>query len=226
MNLKVFLTTTGLMVRDGKQYYFFSNDGEYRRRATREEGEMLEEILSPIKLLQEEGLKEELLAAIQNTEDLWSFVLEVKISDYESHKSETCFNGGDYAFHTKQMYFGKKIGNKLHFRMLEIYTTSAKFEYDELHGNFQSNLNLVEITGTVMEIRVCTRSEDSEIHFELESQPVPLSALLYASNVEVTSRYSKEGSQTFETPYGAENVYKKIEALWPEYSLFPGRPYR
>ena len=69
---------------------------------------------------------------------VWELVGRIHIEeDYTSYKSETCNNGGDYAYYTYLDVYCATINDKVVIRTVTVYGTSAEFDYDNLAGGFQ-----------------------------------------------------------------------------------------
>jgi len=124
------LTRTGLLAYNKQIGYFFcDNGGRFRRFSSKEEGENLEPQLHEITV-----------NMTVTAPGKWRFLWSWRISDFTQHKPETCFNGGDYAFYETHYIFGRINAGELELLDVERYTTSAEFDYDEVHGAFQSGL--------------------------------------------------------------------------------------
>jgi hypothetical protein len=92
----------------------------------------------------------------------WEHLITLRSEkDYSWYKAETCNNGGDYAFFVDTMYFRMKVNRRNRYCKLDIHSTTAEFDYDELGHGFQScgSLNVVN---TILPVTIKTQTKPDE----------------------------------------------------------------
>ena len=136
---RVVLTKTGLAATDESMFFYCSNSGEFRRYMSEEEFNSLS---ANCPLIHFAYIFPELHPTVE-LPDKWRFLWSWGVADYTSHKPETCFNGGDYAFYERHAIFGRINAGKLELLEVVRHTTSAEFDYDEVSASFQSGLGKV-----------------------------------------------------------------------------------
>ena len=143
---KCFLTNGDNLLRFHStlnKFYFQKPDGEFLREVSSGEAEFLCKNCLEVDVHfphpEPEFLPE------------WHFIASIRVEeDYSRFKSETCNNGGDYAFYTYHDWFMAKYPNgELKFAYVERFSTSAEFPFDELTGRFQSDLGTVYISNGI-----------------------------------------------------------------------------
>lgn len=200
-----YVTNNGLLVNisvipEKEQWAFLNNNGTFRRECTVGEAQHLTE-----------GEIELPIAAIQfpNQPHLeaptWFLMKEIKILDnYSNFDVNSCRTGGNYSFHEKLLLFAAVVNNEWTFRTTTVYSTSAGFEYDELYGCFQQNLNTVEVINTFSRLEFRTQGWD-QTTLEQISDVVELESFLHLEYEYIGERdnendgdYSKPALSGFE----------------------------
>lgn len=132
---KMFLTNGGNLLRFHPTFdkaYFQKPSGEFIREVYDSEAEYLRQNCLEIE------------CSVEHPKFLptWHFIKSVLVvQDNSNYRWETCCNGGNYSFQTyHDWYVAKYPDGSWKFAFVERYSTSAEFEYDELAGNFQSDL--------------------------------------------------------------------------------------
>lgn len=139
--MRTFLTKNGNILKvDSNSGYFYNGEGNFLRHCTSEEVQYFMDILPQIKFISQLDWE---------TPMNWEFLWSVKHSNFSSYKAETCRNGGDYAFYTEQRYYARKTRKGWQFKFVEVYSTSAEFDFDEIKGQFQSTSPTWAIDGNL-----------------------------------------------------------------------------
>lgn len=139
----MYLTNGGNLLRfhpEFNKWYFQKPDGEFIREVSDSEGEYLSQ----------QCLEVEIKDDIAHPEFLptWHFIKSVQVTqDNSNYRWETCNNGGNYSFQVYHDWYVAKYPNgEWKFAFVERYSTSADFSYDELTGQFQSDLGTLYLS--------------------------------------------------------------------------------
>lgn len=133
---KTFLTNGGNLFRFHpleKGFYFQRPNGDFLRQVSNDEAEFLSANCLEISI----GELPHVTFFPQ-----WIFWKSIQVvQDNSNYRWETSCNGGNYSFQTYlDIYFAKFPNGEWKFAFIERHSTGAEFSYDELAGQFQSNL--------------------------------------------------------------------------------------
>jgi hypothetical protein len=79
----------------------------------------------------------------------WYFIKSITVmKDDSNYRWETGSNGGDYSFSLVRNWYCAKINGKWQFAHIDSHSTSADFSFDELNGDFQSDLGMLILSNT------------------------------------------------------------------------------
>jgi hypothetical protein len=147
---KLYLTNNGnLLSRLDGVNSFYKPNGDFLRFVTENEFEFLSEECLQVEFTNKEPNWEAPM--------LWQYLWKTEHNDYSSFRADTCNNSGNYSFTITGEYYARKTRNGWQFLCVDLHSTSAEFSYDELKGNFQSDLSLVEIIGSDRTFSILTQ---------------------------------------------------------------------